>query len=152
LEWYAAIPFEPDNEPAQQALAALKPYIDRFEGVGEKWIECPPVGMSEPPKGTYLYKIKSLWKAAKGEKREFLATLYDHLNALYVEKRVYEAYPPQTRQSVPDNMVMVPKEPSRDTIIAIGTEIFNRFGVMGSGGYESDIYRAMISAAEKESK
>lgn len=48
-----------------------------------------PVGIHDPEKGTYLYEIKRLWKKAKGRDKEFLAQLYDHLNALYVEQMVY---------------------------------------------------------------
>lgn len=49
-----------------------------------------PTGMREPERGTYLYEIKRLWKKSKGQDREFLAKLYDHLNSLYVEQRVYK--------------------------------------------------------------
>ena len=67
-----------------------------------------PVGMDEPRKGTYLYEIKELWQAAKGKEKDFLATLYDHLNALYVEQRVYrdhradKAIPPEVVERVVD--------------------------------------------------
>lgn len=50
-----------------------------------------PVGNSDPKPGTYLYEVKKLWKAASVHDKDFLEKLYDHLNALYVEQRIYKS-------------------------------------------------------------
>jgi len=47
------------------------------------------VGMGEPKEGTFLYLIKEIWSESEGKRKDLLAILYDHLNALYVEQSIY---------------------------------------------------------------
>lgn len=65
-----------------------------------------PAGFDAPKPGTYLYGIDQLLANATGKDAVFLSTLYDHVNALYVEQRVYKQYPSkpiaQERQTLTD--------------------------------------------------
>ena len=72
----------PKCGPRLKALTqrAAAPVIDDRE----------PAGMRDPKPGTFLFKIKEFWQKSAGAEKDFFAILYDHLNALYVEKRVYQ--------------------------------------------------------------
>lgn len=49
-----------------------------------------PVGMRDPYPGTYLFFLKKIHDKCRNKSdKRFLALLYDHLNALYVEQKVY---------------------------------------------------------------
>ena len=61
-----------------------------------------PAGMRDPTPGTYLFKIREIWKKSSSADKEFLAILYDHVNALYVEKKVYEITAPVSNVSRED--------------------------------------------------
>ena len=78
-----------NNKDLQQALTYAVGEIERLE----KKLNLDdrnPVGMREPKKGTFLYGLKQVSKKTRNaENKDFFEALYSHINALYVEQRVY---------------------------------------------------------------